>query len=113
MGSLQDKLDYLNETKELIKQAIITKGVEVTTTDSLRSYVDKIINIPNGNVDITILDEILGSEEIDNQLRQRAINISNACDEIICQLNTSSVYEETELDSIDSFSLIVNNIIGE
>lgn len=48
MGSLSDKLNYLNETKSLIKQAINNKGVTVTDSDTFRSYANKISQISGG-----------------------------------------------------------------
>lgn len=42
---LQDNLDYLNNTKNLIKNAIINKGQTITNADTFRSYADKIENI--------------------------------------------------------------------
>lgn len=48
MGNIQDKLNYLSNTKEAIKQAIITKGVDVTDSDTFRSYADKIDSIQTG-----------------------------------------------------------------
>ena len=42
---LVEQLQYLNETKGLIKQAIINKGQTITSNDTFRSYVDKINNI--------------------------------------------------------------------
>ncbi len=47
-----DKLDYLLETKNQIKQAIKGKGVGVEDTDSFRSYASKIGQI-EGNREIT------------------------------------------------------------
>lgn len=49
MSNINNKLDYLDETKQLIKQAIIDKGQEVSDEDTFRSYVDKISNIETGN----------------------------------------------------------------
>lgn len=46
--SVADKLDYLKETKEAIKSALIDKGVEVSNNDTFRSYAEKISNIPSG-----------------------------------------------------------------
>ncbi len=43
--STASKLAYLGETKSLIKQAIIDKGVEVADTDTFRSYATHIGNI--------------------------------------------------------------------
>ena len=55
---IQYKLDYLEETKRLIQEAIAAKGVSVSDTDTFRSYADKIeaietggggtVNIPDG-----------------------------------------------------------------
>ena len=40
-----DGLNYLAETKELIRQAIINKGVTIANDDTFRSYAEKINNI--------------------------------------------------------------------
>ena len=42
MGTVGDKLDYLKETKEVIKTALINKGQTVNDTDTFRSYGEKI-----------------------------------------------------------------------
>ena len=47
-NTIADKLTYLNGTKDAIKQAIIGKGVDVTDTDTFRSYADKISSIQTG-----------------------------------------------------------------
>lgn len=48
MSSLNDKLDYSLDTKELIKQAIVDKGVEVEDGTTLRQYASKIAEIQGG-----------------------------------------------------------------
>ena len=48
MGTPAEKLNYLNETKKQIKQAIIDKGVDVTNDDTFRSYATKIGEIKSG-----------------------------------------------------------------
>ena len=48
MATLQEDLDYLAQTKQLIKEAIIEKGQEISSIDTFRSYVDKINNISTG-----------------------------------------------------------------
>lgn len=48
MGTINDKLEYLNQTKQDIKQAIINKGQNITDEDTFRSYVDKINEIQLG-----------------------------------------------------------------
>lgn len=40
-----DKLEYLNDTKALLKAAIINKGQEVTSLTPFREYANKINNI--------------------------------------------------------------------
>ena len=47
-NTIADKLTYLSGTKDAIKQSIIAKGVEVTDTDTFRSYADKITSIQTG-----------------------------------------------------------------
>ena len=47
-NTIADKLTYLNGTKDAIKQAIIGKGVDVSDTDTFRSYADKITSIQSG-----------------------------------------------------------------
>jgi len=42
---LKDNLDYLEETKNQIKQALINKGASISDSDTFRSYVDKINNL--------------------------------------------------------------------
>jgi hypothetical protein len=46
--STADKLNYLNETKEAIKTALVEKGVSVSDSDTFRSYADKIGEISSG-----------------------------------------------------------------
>lgn len=49
MGTIADKLTYLNGTKTAIKEAIEAKGVTVADTDTFRSYADKIGEISGGD----------------------------------------------------------------
>lgn len=50
MGTLNEKLEYLSQTKEYIKEAIISKGQPVSSSDTFRSYASKIAAIENGDV---------------------------------------------------------------
>lgn len=47
-NTIYDKLEYLEDTKEQIKQAIVAKGVSVSDSDTFRSYADKIGSIESG-----------------------------------------------------------------
>lgn len=48
MGSIADKLTYLNNTKSAIKDALIAKGQQVSASDTFRSYAEKVRNISGG-----------------------------------------------------------------
>lgn len=48
MGTIAEKLTYLEGTKSAIKDAIIAKGVDVADTDTFRSYAEKIESIEAG-----------------------------------------------------------------
>ena len=54
MGTTSEKLEYLNDTKTAIKDAIIAKGVEVPKETTFREYADKIATIPSGNRKVTV-----------------------------------------------------------
>lgn len=45
MGSIKSKLEYLNQTKHEIRDAIISRGVAVSSDDTFRSYSAKIRSI--------------------------------------------------------------------
>ncbi|MEG2716927.1 MAG: hypothetical protein RR961_06260 [Eubacterium sp.] len=42
MGTMEEKLNYLEETKRLIRNAIIGKGVDVPENTPFREYAEKI-----------------------------------------------------------------------
>ena len=54
MGTINEKLNYLSQTKGSIKQAIREKGVEISHSDSFRSYAEKIGTIKAGGDEILI-----------------------------------------------------------
>lgn len=55
---LQDNLDYLEITKQKIKEAIVSKGVEVSDDVPFRNYADKILSIEQDAQDLAlIIDE--------------------------------------------------------
>ena len=51
MGTIAEKLNYLNTTKTNIKNAIIKKGVTVESTDTFRDYATRISEITDGSVE--------------------------------------------------------------
>lgn len=48
MGTIEQKLNYLMDTKEAIRQAINAKGGALTTLDPFRSYADSILELKGG-----------------------------------------------------------------
>ena len=42
MSTIAQKITYLNETKQLLKQSLNDLGAKITDEDTFRSYVDKI-----------------------------------------------------------------------
>ena len=49
MSDIDNKINYLKETKKLIKNALIVNGVDIKDEDTFRSYADKINNIDSFN----------------------------------------------------------------
>lgn len=58
MGTTKDKMDYLFQTKVMIKDAIREKGVEVSLEDAFRRYSDLIRTIPTGTQVETVKIEL-------------------------------------------------------
>ena len=57
-----DKLNYLSETKDAIKQAIVGKGVTVDDSTTFREYADKIGSIEGGgSCPVTLVDTFAGN----------------------------------------------------
>ena len=67
MGTLNEKLAYLAETKAAIKNAIVEKGQTVKDTDTFRSYADKIrASQPKlDNLEVTENGEYIPPAEVD------------------------------------------------
>lgn len=74
MGTVADKLTYLNDTKTAIKDAIVSKGVSVADADTFRSYADKIGQIQAGGSSATkygvSIDNILGDVDENGVLQK-------------------------------------------
>lgn len=69
MGTIADKLTYLNDTKTAIRNAVTAKGVTVSDADTFRSYADKIGQIQGGGGSATkfgvSIDNIIGNVDAD------------------------------------------------
>lgn len=110
--AISDKLDYLLETKQAIKQAIIDKGQEVADTDTFRSYAEKIEAIETG-----------GGED----MLQARVDATNSCAYLfynyegrtldISRLNTNNVttmanmfYNCSNLRGVNITNFITTNV---
>lgn len=116
--SLADKLNYLQDTKNRIKEAIKEKGVEVSDTDTFRSYADKISEIQsNGNLSDNfstnwetsnsnniIIQKLI--KEIPNSVLQQAFNNQN-----IIYLNSSFSYAQN-LEELDLSDCNTSNVVN-
>lgn len=81
--AINDKLDYLLDTKQAIKQAIIDKGQEVADTDTFRSYAEKIEAIETG-----------GGED----MLQARVDETNSCYYLFSNYGGTRVY----IDKLDT-----------
>ena len=63
-GSVTAKRAYLFQTKELIRQALNAKGLDVTTDDTFRSYAEYIMQIPNLNNTVTGIIDAEGEKHV-------------------------------------------------
>lgn len=98
MGTLKEKLSYLSETKEAIKQALIKQQVTVTDEDTFRSYADKISGIEGGG----------GSKVISTMPASNAgsINTNNMIE--ICSSDGANYSSEIEIQNIMANRVFAN-----
>lgn len=82
MGTINDKLEYLNQTKQDIKQAIINKGQNITEEDTFRSYVDKINDIELG---------VLSEAEAQSLNTDLDLILNEKVPELVIDLDTGSL----------------------
>lgn len=94
MGTTSEKLEYLNDTKTAIKDAIIAKGVEVPKETPFRQYAEKIGEIPSGNRKVTVHFDPIPSAGMSNY----AYIINN-----VMVMNPSS-FDTVEMELIDGIS---------
>ena len=82
MGTINDKLEYLNQTKQDIKQAIINKGQNITEEDTFRSYADKINDIQLG---------VLSEAEAQSLNTNLDLILNEKVPELVIDLDTGSL----------------------
>lgn len=100
--SLVSKLNYLKQTKEAIKNALIGKGAIVATTDTFRSYAQKIEELESGTdletIEIPIF-KLKGDNPQtitkDSQYKELGVEILNHADTTELSIDTSSLNVST------------------
>lgn len=116
MSSIINNLKYLKETKKLIRQAIINKGVLVEDKDTFRSYAKYIESIPAADGDTRLYKECLdniylacigrGLQVDKNHPETFAENISK-----LRKINLNFIFSE-DMNSIANIDLNNNDIIS-
>ena len=116
MSSIINNLKYLKETKKLIRQAIINKGVLVEDKDTFRSYAKYIESIPAADGDTRLYKECLdniylacigrGLQVDKNHPETFAENISK-----LRKIDLNFIFSE-DMNSIANIDLNNNDIIS-
>lgn len=99
MGTLKEKLSYLSETKEAIKQALIKQQVTVTDEDTFRSYADKIAGIEGGGGGSKVISTVPASNA-------GSINTDNMIE--ICSSDGANYSSEIEIQNIMANRVFAN-----
>lgn len=99
MGTLKEKLSYLSETKEAIKQALIKQQVTVTDEDTFRSYADKIAGIEGGGGGSKVISTMPASNA-------GSINTDNMIE--ICSSDGANYSSEIEIQNIMANRVFAN-----
>lgn len=68
MSEIDNKINYLKETKELIKNALIVNGADIKDEDTFRSYADKINNI-DGFKPLDICNITIDNSDVNDKSR--------------------------------------------
>lgn len=125
---LKDNLDYLAETKSLLKTALINKGQDVSDDDTFRSYVDKLNNISTSENLETELSELENVAEYQANLATNLLNrinnlningsetsneyiISNEFINMSLRMMFSDLANNSDINFIDDY-LFLNGIIS-
>ena len=92
---IDKKFEYLNETKNLIKNSIINKGIHVSDDDTFRSYAEKIDSIPSESNDFVIDNVLLDGDVIPDDFDGLIIMNSDRAEYVINTPKSELSGEET------------------
>ena len=108
------KLNYLDETKELIREAIVAKGQAVTDSDTFRSYADKIGAIETAadpvltNLNVTENGNYTPSAGVDG-FSSVSVNVPDI-PAVVQSLEITENGTYTAPDGVDGYSPVVVNV---
>ena len=103
-SEVMEKLDYLDDTKVQIKNAIIEKGQEITNLDSFRDYVAKILNIDGGRVKL-----YNNEEEMYADSHARSGDLAVVYDTTYSNISKSSMFNEVSIPNIITLGMSALN----
>lgn len=98
MGTFSDKLDYLEETKRLLREELTRLGATVNDEDTFRSYVEKIVDVSGFDYIPRSIRYILDHSIDERSFEETVLGpykfsySSMVCPRIIYPSNASGVY---------------------
>lgn len=116
MGTIVDKVEYLQDTKEAIKAALIERGQIVTSADSFRSYAGKIRRIDDGGsgavlIEKTITENGVYNAEDDDADGYSKVTVDAAATLITKTISDNGTYNAAS-DNADGYSAVTVNVSG-
>lgn len=111
--SLSNKLDYLEETKAQIKNAIMQKGIQIADTDTFRSYANKISQIKeSGNIssdddwqpelDWRNIEDILDNDTEEYEQKMILLLTDELDDSVKCEIKGFQKYKLSDGQTIEA-----------
>lgn len=113
MGTIAEKLEYLEGTKTDIKNAIIEKGQSVSSSDTFRSYGDKIRAItPNLSTKaITANGTYKASDEQKDGYSEVSVNVPISGNIGTLSVTENGTYNSSD-EQLDGYSSVTVNVSG-
>ena len=85
------KIDYLDDTKQQIKDAIIEKGQQIEDDDPFREYVDKIKELSNGDIRLFNTIDEMNSDQKPKKENDLAVVYNRTLEPITANISFGSI----------------------
>ena len=85
------KIDYLDDTKQQIKEAIIEKGQQIEDDDPFREYVDKIKELSNGDIRLFNTIDEMNSDQKPKKENDLAVVYNRTLEPIAANISFGSI----------------------